>query len=145
MNYITSLLQILSILSLLFIDISGIILFKQLLLQSVLCFYITRLFQQPALLPLCVAALCIHFEWFILYDSLSLATFFLLPITALVFYLKRLLVPRIAYPPLTLLMCLGIQAWLTYSYTSHHVPHTSYTIAAIIANMIILLSNSLIW
>jgi hypothetical protein len=145
MNYITPLFQILSILSLFLIDVSGIMLFKQLLLQTVLCFYIARLFHQPALMPLLMAALCIHLEWFIMYDSLSLATLFLVPITALVFYLKRVLIPRIAYPPIILLLCMAIQTWLTYTYTAHQLPHISYTIAAIIANIIVLLSNSLIW
>jgi hypothetical protein len=145
MNYITPLLQIVGILSLFFIDVSGIILFKQLLLQAVLCFYIARLFKQPSLMPLLLAAFCIHLEWLIMYDSLSLATLFLLPITALVLYLKRVLVPRIVYPPLTLLICIALQTWLTYTYTAHQLPQTSYTIAAIFANIIVLLSNSLIW
>lgn len=145
MNYITLIFQIMGILGLFLIDVSGIMLFNQLLLQSVLCFYIACLFQQPALTPLLTAALCIHLEWFLMYDSLSLATLFLVPITALVFYLKRILVPRIAYPPITLLLCIAIQTWLTYTYTAHQMPQTSYTITAIIVNMIVLLSNSLIW
>lgn len=146
MNYITPLLQIMSILGLFFIDVSSIMLFNQLILQSALCFYIACLFQHPApLTPLLISAACIHLEWFIMYDSLSLATLFIIPITALVFYLKRLLVPRIVFPPLTLLLCIGIQTWLTYIYTAQLVPHTSYTIAAIIVNIIVLLSNSLIW
>jgi|GEM_PF-2365840 hypothetical protein len=145
MNYITPLFQIIGILGLFLIDVSGIMLFNQMLLQSVLCFYIACLFQQPAFIPLLTAAACIHLEWFIMYDSLSLATLFLVPVTALVFYLKRVLVPRIAYPPIILLLCMAIQTWLTYTYTAHQMPHTSYTIAAIIANIIVLLSNSLIW
>lgn len=146
MNYITPLFQIIGILSLFLIDISGFMLFKQLFLQTVLCFYIARLFlPQPTLTPLLTAALCIHLEWFILYDSLSLATLFLVPVTALVFYLKRLLIPRIVYPPLALLLCIGLQAWLTHTYTAHQIAQTSYTIKAIFANIIVLLSNSLIW
>lgn len=146
MNYPHPLLQIIGILSLFLLDISSIMLLNQLILQSTLCFYITCLFQHPApLLPLLISAACIHLEWFIMYDSLSFATLFLVPITALVFYLKRLLVPRIVFPPITLLLCIGIQTWLTYTYTAHHLPHTSYTIAAIIVNIIILTSNSLIW
>jgi len=144
MNDMSTLLQILSVLGLFFIDICGIMLFKQLLVQSVLCFYIARLFHQPVLLPLIVAALCIHVEWFILYDSLSLAGLFLLPITALVFYLKRLLVPSIAYPPLTLLLCMGLQAWLIHLLTAQNLPLNAYTILSVIANIILLLSNSLI-
>lgn len=145
MNYMNPLLQTLSILSLFFIDICGIILFKQMLLQCVLCFYIAQLFQQSTLLPLLMAALCIHLEWLMLYDSLSLATLFLLPITALVISLKRILVPRMVYPSLTLLLCLGIEAWLIHTITTQDLPYNSYTIMAIIANIIVLLSNSLIW
>lgn len=146
MTYITLIFQIIGILSLFLIDVSGIMLFKQLLLQSTLCFYIACLFQHPApLIPLFIAAACIHLEWFMMYDSLSLATLFIVPITALVFYLKRVLVPRMVYPSLILLLCMGIQTWLTYTYTAHQMPHTSYTIAAIIVNIIVLISNSLIW
>jgi|SRR5271155_4648544 len=145
MNYINPLLQIVTVFVLFFLDVCGIMLFKQLLIQFVLCYYIARLFTQPSALPLLLSFVLIHLEWLILYDSISLATLFLLPITALVFYLKRVLVPRLVYPPLILVLCFTIQAWLIYSLTGQYIPFNAYTIAAIIANMILLLSNSLIW
>lgn len=145
MNYLNPLLQILTIIGLFLIDLCGIIFFKQLFLQCVLCFYIARLFTQPSLLPLLLAAFCIHLEWMILYDSLSFATLYLLPITALVFYIKKLLIPRFIYPPLILTLCLTIQAGLIYTLTDQMVCCNLYTISSFIANMIVLLSNSLIW
>lgn len=145
MNYINFLLHTFGLLALFIIDVSGIMLFKQLCLQSVLCVYIARLFNQPSFFASILAICLIHLEWFILYDSLSLAALFLLPITALVFYLKRVLVPRPVYPPLILILCLGLQAWLVYNLTNQLVPYNFYTIGAFIANMIVLLSNSLIW
>lgn len=145
MNYLNPLLQILTIIALFILDLCGIMLFKQMFLQCVLCFYIARLFNQPSLWPLLLAMLCIHLEWLILYDSLSLAALFLLPITALVFYLKRVLVPRLVYPPLILGLCMALQLWLIHTLTNQAIPSTFYTIGAFIANMILLLSNSLIW
>jgi len=145
MNYINPLLQILTIFALFLLDLCGIMLCKQLLLQCVFCFYIARLFKQPSFWPLLLAVFFIHLEWFILYDSLSLATLFLLPITALVLYLKKVLIPRMIYPPLIFALAMAIEVWLIHSLTTQAITYNSYTIGAFIANMILLLSNSLIW
>jgi hypothetical protein len=74
-----------------------------------------------------------------------LATLFLLPITALVLYLKKVLIPRVVYPPLTLALAMALQLWLIHALTTHPISYNSYTIGAFIANLILLLSNSLIW
>jgi len=145
MHYLNPLLQIITILGLFLIDLCGIIFFKQLFMQCVLCFYIVRLFKHPSFFPLFFAAFLIHLEWLILYDSLSMATLYLLPITALVFYLKKVLVPRFFYPPLILALCFTIQTWLIHTYTGHPACCNLYTIGSFFANMILLLSNSLIW
>ncbi len=79
------------------------------------------------------------------YDSLSLATLFLLPITALVFHLKKVLVPRLVYPPIILALCMALQIGLIHSLTNQFPSLNLYTIGSFIANMIVLLSNSLIW
>jgi hypothetical protein len=145
MNYINLLSQLLGLLTLFLIDLCGIIFFKQLFFQSVLCFYIVKLFKQPSFWPLLIALFFIHLEWFLLYDSLSLATLFLLPVTTLVLYLKKVLVPSLIYPPVIFTLCVGLEIWLIHMITGQTIPYNLYTIGSFIANMILLLSNSLIW
>jgi len=145
MNYIKPLLYILSIAALFLIDLGSMLFFQQPFFQSVLCFYIVRLFNKPTLLPLLIAIFFIHLEWFIMYDSMSLATLFILPVTALVFYLKRVLVPRMIYPTLVLILCLALQTWFIHLTTGQPFAYNAYTISAFFANIMVLLSNSLIW
>lgn len=145
MRYLSPLLHIITIIGFFLIDLCSIMFFKQLFVQCILCFYISRLFKQPSILLLLLAAFFIHLEWFILYDSLSMAALFLLPATALVFYLKKILVPRWFYPPLILILCLAIQTYLIYAITGYSASYNLYTISSFFASIILLISNSLIW
>lgn len=141
MNHMNSALQLLLVLGLFILDISGIMLLNTQIIQLVLCFYILRLFDKPALVPLVSAALCICLESLILYDSLTIPFIYLVPTTVLIIYLKKTLVPHPLYRPLALALCLIIQQYLLHP----GALGDTYTIAAFIVNIVIILSCSLIW
>lgn len=134
-------LQLLSILGLFILDISGIMLFKVQIIHFVLCFYLVALFRNAAALPLVCAVLCICFESLIMYDSLTAPLIYLLPATALILFLKKMVTPHPIYPPLALSFCLALQSWLLHQGNLGD----PYTMWVFIANLIVILSCSLIW